>query len=42
VERGPIKGITTYIDIGLVAGVEGNKVRLSASGATAVTMEEEK
>jgi hypothetical protein len=31
-----------YIDRGLVAGVEGNKVRLSAIGAVAVTMEEEK
>jgi len=30
-----------YIDRGLVAGVEGNKVRLSAIGAVAVTMEEE-
>jgi ATP-dependent DNA ligase len=33
---------TNYIDRGLVAGVEGNKVRLSATGAVAVTMEEEK
>jgi hypothetical protein len=31
-----------YIDRGLVAGIEGNKVRLSATGAVAVTMEEEK
>jgi hypothetical protein len=31
-----------YIDRGLVAGVEGNRVRLSAIGAVAVTMEEEK
>ena len=31
-----------YIDRGLVAGVEGNKVRLSAIGAVAVTLEEEK
>jgi hypothetical protein len=31
-----------YIDRGLVAGVEGNQVRLSATGAVAVTMEEEK
>ena len=30
-----------FIDGGLVAGVEGNKVRLSAIGAVAVTMEEE-
>ena len=35
------KGHHDYIDIGLVAGVEGHKVRLSTSGAT-VTMEEEK
>jgi hypothetical protein len=31
-----------YIDRGLVAGVEGNKVRLSAIGAVAVPLEEEK
>jgi len=30
-----------YIDIGLVADVEGQKVRLSANAAVAVTMEEE-
>ena len=30
-----------YIDTGLVAGVEGQKVRLSANAAVAVTMEEE-
>jgi hypothetical protein len=30
-----------YIDRSLVADVEGNKVRLSATGAVAVTMEEE-
>jgi hypothetical protein len=29
-------------DRGLVAGVEGNKVRLSTTGAVAVTMEEER
>ena len=40
--EGARRGHHHYIDIGLVAGVEGNKVRLSASGATAVTMEEEK
>ena len=39
---GAHKGHHHYIDIGHVADVEGNKVRLSASGATAVTMEEEK
>lgn len=29
-----------YIDAGLVADIEGDKVRLSANGAVAVTMEE--
>ena len=40
--EGSHKGHHHYIDRGLVAGVEGNKVRLSASGAVPVTMEEEK
>lgn len=40
--EGSHKGHHHYIDRGLVAGVEGNKVRLSATGAIAVTMEEEK
>ena len=40
--EGAHKGHHHYIDRGLVAGVEGNKVRLSAVGAVAVTMEEEK
>ena len=40
--EGSHKGHHHYIDKGLVAGVEGNKVRLSAIGAVAVTMEEEK
>jgi hypothetical protein len=31
-----------YVDLGLVADVEGQKVRLSAIGAVAVTFEEEK
>lgn len=31
-----------YISAGLIAGVEGNKVRLSANGDAAVMMEEEK
>ena len=31
-----------YISVGLIAGVEGDKVRLSASGANAYAMEEEK
>ena len=30
-----------YISLGLVAGVEGNQVRLSATGANAVLFEEE-
>jgi hypothetical protein len=30
-----------YIDMGLVAGVEGDKVRLSANGDVAVLLEEE-
>ena len=34
--------IDQMFDRGLVAGVEGNKVRLSAIGAVAVTLEEEK
>jgi hypothetical protein len=40
--EGAHKGHHHYIDKGLVAGVEGNKVRLSANAAIAVTMEEEK
>ena len=40
--EGSHKGHHHYINRGLVAGVEGNKVRLSATGAVAVTMEEEK
>ena len=40
--EGSHKGHHHYIERGLVAGVEGNKVRLSATGAVAVTMEEEK
>ena len=40
--EGSHKGHHHYTDRGLVAGVEGNKVRLSATGAVAVTMEEEK
>jgi hypothetical protein len=40
--EGSHKGHHHYIDRGLVAGVEGDKVRLSATGAIAVTMEEEK
>ena len=40
--EGSHKGHHHFIDRGLVAGVGGNKVRLSAIGAIAVTMEEEK
>jgi hypothetical protein len=36
------KGHHHYIEGGLVAEIEGNKVRLSANGDVAVTMEEEK
>ena len=39
--EGSHKGHHHYIDRGLVAGIEGNKVRLSAIGAVAVTMEED-
>lgn len=40
--EGSHKGHHHFIDKGLVADVEGNKVRLSAKAAVAVTMEEEK
>ena len=40
--EGSHKGHHHFIDKGLVAEVEGDKVRLSAVGAVAVTMEEEK
>jgi hypothetical protein len=40
--EGSHKGHHHFIDKGLVADVEGNKVRLSANAAVAVTMEEEK
>jgi hypothetical protein len=36
------KGHHHYIDLGLVANIEGQTVRLSAVAATAVTFEEEK
>jgi hypothetical protein len=39
---GSHKGHHHYIEGGLVAEIEGNKVRLSAKGDVAVTMEEEK
>ena len=40
--EGSHKGHHHYIDKGLVAGIEGNKVRLSAKGDVAVQFEEEK
>lgn len=40
--EGSHKGHHHFIDKGLVADVEGNKVRLSANANVAVTMEEEK
>jgi len=40
--EGSHKGHHHFIDKALVADVEGDKVRLSATGAVAVTMEAEK
>ena len=40
--EGTHKGHHHFVDRSLVAEVEGNKVRLSAIGAVAVTMEQEK
>jgi hypothetical protein len=40
--EGSHKGHHHFVDRSLVAEVEGNKVRLSAIGAVAVMMEEEK
>ena len=40
--EGSHKGHHHFIDKGLVAGIEGNKVRLSANANVAVTMEQEK
>lgn len=39
--EGSHEGHHHYIDIGLVADVEGEKVRLSANGDVAVSLEEE-
>jgi hypothetical protein len=36
------KGPHPYIELGVVAGVEGSRVRLSANAAIAVTLEEER
>lgn len=38
---GAHKGHNHYIEMGFVAGVEGDKVRLSANADIAVTLEEE-
>jgi hypothetical protein len=40
--EGAHKGHHHFVDRSLVAEMEGNKVRLSAIGAVAVTMEQEK
>ena len=40
-QQGRHSGHHHYISLGLVAGVEGDKVRLSATGANAVMFEEE-
>jgi hypothetical protein len=40
--QGPHKGHHHYVPAGLVADIEGNKVRLSANADVAVTMEEER
>lgn len=40
--EGSHKGHHHYIDKGLVADIEGNRIRLSANAAVAVMMEEEK
>ena len=40
--EGSHKGHHHYVDMGLVAEIEGDKVRLSATAANAVLFEEEK
>ena len=40
-QQGQHTGHHHYISLGLVAGVEGDQVRLSATGANAVMFEEE-
>jgi hypothetical protein len=40
--EGRHKGHHHFIDLGLVAGIEGQNVRLSANAAVAVTLEEER
>ena len=39
--EGAHSGHHHYISLGLVAGIEGDRIRLSATGANAVTFEEE-
>lgn len=39
--QGQHKGHHHYVDLGFVSDVEGQKVRLSANAAVAVTLEEE-
>ena len=41
VEGNAHKGHHHFIDLGLVAGIEGDQVRLSANADVAVTLEEE-
>ncbi|MGN6550537.1 MAG: DUF2171 domain-containing protein [Pararhizobium sp.] len=41
-DRGVNRDHHHYIEVGFVAGVEGNTVRLSANADVAVTLEEEK
>jgi hypothetical protein len=40
--EGSHKGHHHYVDKSLIAGIEGNKVRLSANANVAVTMEQER
>ena len=40
-EAGAHSGHHHYVSLGLVAGIEGDQVRLSATGANAVLFEEE-
>lgn len=40
--EGSHKGHHHYVPVGLIAEIEGDKVRLSANGDVAVTMEEER
>jgi hypothetical protein len=39
--EGSHKGHHHFVPLGLVADIESNKIRLSANGAVAITMEEE-